>query len=683
MRKLIIFVFCCILFQFTLAGAATTHKQEKKKKKKKQERVAETVVVTADLHKQETFDTRLPVSALTAEQLKLTVPSNLVDMLNSAPGVTVSQTGNGSVRPMIRGLYDERVLTLMNGIRQGEQFGGGDHTYSIEPGMIQNVEIVRGPASVIYGTDAIGGVLNFFTKGYGMDRMPENAFSTLYRSAVDGNRESLFYGTGSDRWKGFVDIVRKNFNDIETPDGKLKNSGTKGMFYNTGINYADNHHQFILNYYAMQADIGIPENPDAVDMGFKNNEYKRLQAQYNWTDISPIVRGIQISAATQYKHRHMFIELPMDTGHNTTMEIFLNKVTRTVNAHTHLLLGNHLLTSGINLFDESAWSSRRLGTRTLADGQWETEMTVGVIPPSDRTGIGAFVQDEWSKADNFNVTGGFRVDRIESRAPLTPGYSYSGVKHTDSHATGTLGLLYHLGTDTNIFSNFGTAFRAPSLLERFFYGAHQDSVDIGNPNLVPEIGNNFDLGIRTRGNWYSLALSLFRNRISHYIAELKTGETDPATGLEIHTWSNLSRITLKGAELEGHVWFSDNLSYRGSVSLVQGSDDLTGDDLPDMPPVKIVNEVSLKRVNRILGSKGWAKLSILTALRQSRIAAFESETAGYTIFNLFAGLDWKNASINLGARNLTNKSYHDHLSRIHYMNEQPGRSIDLNVTWRF
>ena len=683
MRKGIIFVCSCILFQATLAGAVPAQKLKKKKEKKKPEHVAETVVVTADLHKQETFDTRLPVNALTAKQLKLTVPSNFIDMLNSQPGVTVSQTGSGSVRPMIRGLYDERVLTLMNGIRQGEQFGGGDHTYSIEPGMVQNVEIVRGPASVIYGTDAIGGVLNFFTKGYGMDRMPQNSFSTLYRSATDGNRESLFYGAGDDKWKGFLDVVRKDFNDIETPDGKLKNSGTKGMFYNAGLNYADGTHRFILNYYAMQADIGVPINPDAVDMGFKNNEYKRLQAQYNWTDISPVVRGFQISAATQYKHRHMYIELPLDNSRNKTMEIFLNKVTRNVNAHTHLLLGNHLLTTGVNLFDESAWSSRRLGTRTLTDNGWDTEMAAGVIPPSDRTGIGAFVQDEWSGMDNFDLTGGFRVDQVESRAPFTPGYGYSGVKHTDSHATGTLGLLYHLGTDSNIFANVGTAFRSPSLLERFFYGAHQDSVDIGNPNLVPEIAKNVDFGIRTRGSWYSLAFSLFHNRINHYIAELKTGESDPDTGLEIHTWANLSRITLKGGEMEGRLWFSDNLSYRGSVSLVHGRDDITGDDLPDMPPVKIVNEIMLQGVNIAPGTHSWAKLSVLTALRQDRTAAFETETAGYTVFNLFAGVNWKGASVELAVRNLTDKSYHDHLSRIHYMNEQPGRSLDLNITWRF
>lgn len=681
MRRITVAVFCCLLFQLTWATPIV--KKQKKKEKKKPAHVVETVVVTADLHKQDAFDTRLPVDTLTTDQLKLTVPSNFIDMLNSQPGVTVSQTGAGSVRPMIRGLYDERVLTLMNGIRQGEQFGGGDHTYSIEPGMIQNVEIVRGPASVIYGTDAIGGVLNFFTKGYGMDKTPRNSFSTLYRSAANGNRQSLFYSMGSDKLEGFLDVVRKDFNDIETPNAKLRNSGISGMFYNAGINYKDDNHQFILNYYAMQGDIGIPDNPNAVDMGFKNNEYKRLQAQYNWIDISPLVRGVQISAATQYKHRHMFIELPMDTGHNKTMEIFLNKVTRNINAHTDLLIGNHLLTTGLNLFDEDAWSRRRLGARTLGNGQWDTEMVSGVIPPSSRSGVGAFVQDEWSAVDNLDITAGFRVDRIESRAPLNPDYNYSGVSHTDSHGSGSLGFLYHLTADSNLFANYGTAFRAPSLLERFFYGAHQDSVDIGNPNLVPELGKNVDLGIRTRGSWYSLSLSLFHNRIDHYIAELKTGETDPETGLEIHTWANLSQATLKGMELEGRLWFSDNLSYHGSLSLVHGRDDITRNDLPDMPPVKIVNEFQVEGLESIGGSQGWAKLSVLTVLRQDRIAAFESETAGYTIFNLFAGLNWKTVSVELAARNLTDKSYHDHLSRIHYMNEQPGRSIDLNVTWRF
>ncbi|NOZ14273.1 MAG: TonB-dependent receptor [Acidobacteria bacterium] len=683
MQKGILSLCCCLLFQLAMAGSVSDTKTKKKNEKKTSEHVNETVVVTADLHKQETFDTRLPVNAITAKQLNLTVPSDFIDLLQAQPGVTVSQTGSGSVRPMIRGLYDERVLTLMNGIRQGEQFGGGNHSYSIEPGMVQSVEIVRGPASVIYGTDAIGGVLNFFTKGYGTDRMPRNAFSSLYRSAVDGNRQSLFLSGGSDKWKGFLDVVRKDFNDIETPDGKLKNSGTKGMFYNTGINYSDKNRQFILNYYAMQADVGIPVNPDAVDMGFKNNEYKRFQASYEQTDISPVFRGFRVSAATQYKHRHMFIELPADAGHTRTTEIFLNKVTRNINAHTHLLFGNHLLTTGINLFDENAWSVRRLGTRTTADLQWNTEMAPGVIPPSNRTGTGIFLQDEWSVTGCLTVTGGVRADRIESRAPLCPGYGYSGVRHVDTHGSGTLGVLYRLSSGTNLFGNLGTAFRAPSLLERFFYGAHQDSVDIGNPNLVPETGKNFDFGVRTRGNRYSLALSLFHNRISHYIAELKTGETDPDTGLEIHTWSNLSRVTLKGMELEAKLWFPDNFSYRGSLSLVHGSDDVTGENLPDMPPVKIVNEFKLEKRSRIAGGLIQAKFSVLTTLRQNRVAAFESETAGYTVYNFFTGLSRKRVSAEIAVRNLTNKSYHDFLSRVHYMNEQPGRSIDLNITWHF
>lgn len=672
----------CLLSPFAWAQK-TPEDSTKTETEQKRPQVAESLVVTANLHKKETFDTNLPVNALTEANLKLTLPANLVDLLANEPGVTVSQTGNGSVRPMIRGLYDERVLTLMNGIRQGEQFGGGHHTYSIEPGMIHSVEIVRGPASVIHGTDAIGGVLNFFTRGYGMSRTPANEFSALFRSGSTGNRESLFYSLGNDRMNGFVDIVHRDYDDIETPDGPLANSSMNGLFANTGFNYADDHQQFMLNYYTMRADIGIPVNPNAVDMGFKNNEYKRLQAEYIWTDISPVIRGFAVSTATQHKHRHMYIEVPKDEISNATTEIFLNKSTRNLNTHTHLLLGAHLVTTGLNMFHEDAWSFRRVGVLRQADGQWDTNIVAGVIPPSTRSGIGLFVQDEWAASDRLSITTGFRADRIEARAPLSPDFTYSGVDDSDTHSSFSVGMLYRMTPDTNLFTNYGSAFRAPSLLERFFFGPHQDSVDIGNPDLKPEVGTNMDFGIRTRGSWYSLAVSVFHNRIDDYIAKLRTGTIDTDTGLEITSWANVREVTLKGAELEGKIWFSEVLSYNGSISMLRGTDDFTGEDLPDMPPVKFVNTIEATGLAGLAGSTAWLRGSVVTALRQDHVAANETETAGYTVFHVFGGLDWNRVSLQLAVRNLTDKSYHDHLSRVKYMNEQSGRTVDVNLSWRF
>lgn len=682
MRIVLYGVVCCLLSPFAWTQA-NPEEQPKTETTRKNPHVAETMVVTANLHNQESFDTNLPVNVLTEADLKLTLPANLVDLLANEPGIAVSRTGNGSVRPMIRGLYDERVLTLMNGIRQSEQFGGGNHTYSIEPGMIQSVEIVRGPASVTYGTDAVGGVLNCFTKGYGMSRTPANELSTLFRSGSTGTRQSMFYSMGNDRMNGFVDLVRTDFDDVETPDGPLPNSAMDGLFANVGLNYVDDHHQFMLNYYTMKGDIGIPVNPDAVAMGFRNNRYKRLQAEYTRTDISPVIRGVAVSVATQYKHRHMYIEVPTSEAHNGSREIFLNKSTRNLNAHAHLLLGTHLVTTGLNLFHEAAWSMRRLGVVTVDDGQWDTEMLAGVIPPSSRSGVGLFVQDEWAGAERCEITFGFRADRIEARAPYSPEFHYSGVRHTDTHCSFSSGLLYRLTPDTNLFANYGSAFRSPSLLERFFYGAHQDSVDIGNPNLRPEVGRNVDFGIRTRGNWYSVAISVFHNRIDDYIAALRTGTADPETGLEIDTWTNVGKVTLKGAELEGKIWFSESISYHGSVSMVRGTDDLTGDDLPEIPPVKIVNAIETTGFGGPAGSRAWVRGSVVITLRQDRVAALETETAGHTVFNVFAGLDWKRLSLQFAGRNLTDKSYHDHLSRVTYMNEQAGRTVDVNMGWRF
>ena len=122
------------------------------------------VVVTPTGSEKEAFDTSLPVNLIQARDIEERIVVSVADLFRTEPGVDAVTAGPGSVHPMIRGLQGERVLVLVDGIRLSEQRPGGNHVFSLDPAQIERVEVVRGPASVLYGSDAIGGVVNFITK---------------------------------------------------------------------------------------------------------------------------------------------------------------------------------------------------------------------------------------------------------------------------------------------------------------------------------------------------------------------------------------------------------------------------------------------------------------------------------------------------------------------------------------
>lgn len=680
MKKILILY---IFVFFTLNSLCSDTNKKEKNNKQKKEKVVENVVVTADLHKQETFQTSIPVNNIGKEKLKKENPTNLIKVLELEPGITVSQTGNGSVRPVIRGLYDERVLTLLNGIRLAEQFGGGNHSYSIEPFMLSNVEIVRGPSSVLYGTDAIGGVLNFFTKGFGFDNMSENEIYSSYHSATNGHTEAIFYSTGSKNLNGFINIVNKDFKNIETPDAILKNSAINGTFINSGLNYQKEDWDFSLNYYGMEGDVGVPINPNAIDMGFKDNNYKRTQFVYNKYDISPLIRAFQITGAIQYKHRNMFIESPFDENLNKIYQINVNKSSKNLNSHFHLLYKNHIIVTGLNFFDETSYSFTYSGFRNLDSNNINKEMGRGVIPESSRNGIGLFIQDEVSLFDNLIIKTGVRWDTVKANAPYNPKFKYSGVSNTDSGISGGIGFVYNYTPDFVIFGHYGTAFRSPSLLERFFYGVHQDSVDVGNPNLKFEKGKNIDFGIRLKGEKTEISLSLFRNRITNYISSTFSGEFDIDSGLEIHTWKNLKTVELTGGELEFNYYFNNFFQFTSTLSSVTGKDKTNNAYLREIPPLKFVNTFKLNSIELKNGCIFSGNFNILSMDKQDKLGEFENETPGYTIFNFLSQLKYKKLTFSFEIENIGDKSYHSHLSRIRYMNEQQGRSFNFNLKWNF
>jgi hemoglobin/transferrin/lactoferrin receptor protein len=252
----------------------------------------------------------------------------------------------------------------------------------------------------------------------------------------------------------------------------------------------------------------------------------------------------------------------------------------------------------------------------------------------------------------------------------------------DGEFSGNLGVLYKLSQNVNLYGNVGRAFRAPTLLERFFDGPHDVARDIGNPDLDPETSWNFDTGVKMQLERWSAMASVFYNRIDDYIVKQLNATGD-------YEWTNFAEVRLYGAEAGLDFQLGHGFSLFATASHVRGRNEETHDDLPAIPPLKARYGL---RFDQAFGDHEnkrhlWAELSGTSAARQKHPGPNEKDTAGWTRIDFRAGYDLGDRwSLSFAVENLTDKSYHDHLSgawQLFNLYEQAGRNCKLMATLRF
>lgn len=635
------------------------------------------------------FETSLPVNLVEAEELEEKITSSIGTIFETEPGVDVVSAGNGSVHPMIRGLHGERVLVLVDGIRLSEQRPGGNHVFSLDPAQIEKVEVVRGPASVLYGSDAIGGVVNFITKG-AEERTESEArvggeASVQYDSATDGLKESAHLKFGKGHFNGYLGGTYTDAENIETPEGELNNSFYDGYTLWTGGNYIGDGWKFEADYSFMKADVGIPSAAAFAEDYFKDEKHHRLSMGLEMDDFgSNVLDRMRLDFGWQRHNRHRYrrktAATPPPVIGDLEVDIQLDIDTYTLKPQIFLTPNDsHYVTMGFDFFYEDAASGRTIGD-TGSNWVHPVYNNIPVIPDSDRLGIGAFIQDEILVGDNWVMTPGLRVDWIEAQTDGHPGHAISDEDSSENYAfSGNLGLLYRLTDEVNIYSNVGRAFRAPTLLELYFYGPHDVANDIGNPDLDSETSWNFDLGVKVKTEKLQAMTGVFYNIVDDYIA--KERRTDGN-----YYYTNYDSVTLYGAEAGLDYEIGSGFSTFASASYVFAEDDGTGDYLPEIPPFKCNYGIRYEN-DFAKEQKFWIEFSGLTASDQNKIHANEKKTSGYTRLDLHAGVDLgKNWSLIVGVENLTDELYYDHLSYTWQglgVSDNPGRNVQVMLKGTF
>ena len=636
---------------------------------------SEVVSVSPDARSQ--FESFQPTSVLAGQELSKQLEMSLGATLESQPGVAARSFGPAPSRPVIRGLDGDRVLILQDGQRLGDlSTQSGDHGVPINPASAQRIEVVRGPATLLYGSNAIGGLVNVIT-----DEIPtkpqRGASGTFTFDLGSAAKESGAAGdvnVGNGHVALHVGGGGRRSSDVDTPLGDLVNSQSRNGFGNIGLSWTG-------------------------AKGYVGGSYGYDDTKYG----IPVVEEGQVQLTPR---RHAFSLRAGSQGLTGPFDSY--RATLAVRRYTHdELEGGEVGTSFANDTNELEimGSHRAIGRMKGSVGGWflgrhfDATGEEALSPPVDQRGAAAFLYEEvtWPHV-TFQFGGRVDHTRYEPKGEATRAFT-SG--------SGSAGLLLRPSAADDrltIALSLARAARNPALEELFYFGPHPGNFafEVGNPDLRPEHAVAVDVALRWRGAHASGEVTYFRNAISDYVFRAPVTEQAFAARLddfagrfsgrsidgqaeaagEFPIVENVAADSiLQGVEAHSDVRLTSELSVELGFDYVRGSLADTGQALPRIPPLRVRG--GLRYQHNAFQAGG----EVIATATQDRVFLTETATDGYQLLRLFGAYSIARGSIvhTITARldNATNELYRNHLSLIKDLAPEMGRNAKLLYSVKF
>ncbi len=580
--------------------------------------------------------------------------STLIEGLATIPGVSQVSTGTSIGKPVIRGLSGNRVLVYSQGVRLENQQFGEEHGLGLNDAGVESVEVIKGPASLLYGSDAIGGVLYFNPEKFGKPNTSELNFNQKYFTNTKGTNSSLGYKLSGDDLNFSARISNNKHSDYKIADGnRVTNTRYEELDFKTGLGYSDSNFSTTFRYNYNELDLGIPEDGIAEQTTSKHPDFPK---QGVFSHI------LSLNNSIYFKNSKLDADVGYIINDRSEFEdsdvAILQMKLKTFNYNVKYYLPKFGKFEAI------------IGTQ----GMHQTNVNSGeelLIPDATTNDYGVFgtVNYEWNKNviqagiryDNRNVTS------ISNGIVGEEGYFEAIDKKFESFNS-SLGFKTNLKENIILRLNLASGFRAPNLAELTSNGVHEGSnrYEIGNSNLENEQNFQTDLNLEYRNPHFELFVNGFYNHINNYIFISPNGNV--IDGNDVYDYVQDNAALFGGeAGIHFHPHPFDWLHITSSFESVTGKKS-NGDNLPLIPANKWNNSLKTEFKSAKYFKDGFAVLNVEYTLNQNNPSEFETKSNDYTLINLgFGGkvTFGKTAfDVNLNANNLFDKNYTSHLSRL-------------------
>jgi len=580
--------------------------------------------------------------------------ATLIEGLATIPGVSQVSTGTSIGKPVIRGLSGNRVLVYSQGVRIENQQFGDEHGLGLNDAGIESVEVIKGPASLLYGSDALGGVLYFNPEKFANSGDFKTNFSQKLFSNTLGSNSTLGIKTATDNWKFLVRGSYNTHSDYKTGDGeRVTNTRYNESDFKTGIGYSNSKFSSVLRYNFNTLDLGIPGNGIALQTTTKKTEYPKQDIFSNLLSLNTI----------------FFFEkskLDVDLGYisNDRSEFEDSEVAV---LHMKLKTFNY----------DAKYHLPKLGqieTIVGIQGMSQTNTNSGLeylIPDALTNDFGVFGTGNYEWKSNV-LQAGLRFDnrKIKTDAKGIAGEegSFTTLDNSYDSVNASLGYKTNLAKDLTLRLNVASGFRAPNLAELTSNGVHEGTnrYEVGNPDLKTEQNVQTDVNLEYKSSHIEFFANGFYNHINNYIYTSPTGEVNDDNAVFDYIQNDAK---LYGGEvgLHFHPHPLDWLHYETSFETVTGKKQ-DGDYLPLIPANNWNNTIRTEFKVKNWLEEGFASLNVSTTFTQNNVSGFETKSNGYTLLNLGFGGKVKLGKtffeFNLNGNNLFDKTYIAHLSRL-------------------
>jgi hemoglobin/transferrin/lactoferrin receptor protein len=607
-------------------------------------------------------------------------PRTTPEALMGVNGVFIQKTNHGGGSPFLRGLTGNQTLILIDGIRLNNstfRYGPNQYLNTIDAFTINKIEVAKGTGSVQYGSDAIGGVLQVFTKEPQFAKNTSKWSGRATGKYMTGDMEKTLRGESaysSEKVATIFGASYKNFGDLIGGDttGKQSPSGYKEFSFDakTKLLLKANAELTLAHQFLQQQH--VPVYHKVVLENFALNEFHPQQRMLNYAKLNfrnkqELIENIEIIGSWQQTIEGRDSR---KNGSNTLRkekdEVNTLGFTTDVSSSLSPIWSAN---SGIELYTDKVNSTRQdVNTQSAAKS-----ILRGLYPNNSKYGNYSLYSLHHFNLKNWVIETGIRYNTFSINISDT---TLGQVKITPSSFVYNASLLYKLTKQQSLYITFNTGYRAPNIDDLGTLGIVDFRYEIPTSNLAPEKSRNIEAGYKLQSNKWSATLSGYYMHLNNLITRLKV-DGQQINGYAVYRKENVEKAYIKGLETEVEYSISDGWKLKGNVAYTYGQSLTKNEPLRRIPPLngRLITNYNYK--------KWFASSELLFASKQGRLAQGDKDdnriqkngTPGWKILNAYFGYEINNVQINISLQNLFNADYRFHGSGINGM----GRSACLSL----